>query len=61
LAVDGAYSWSVMILSKFAFTAAALKGSPSWNFTSLRRVKVYTRPSGERSHFSASHGWIDSS
>ena len=43
---------------KLAQTASALNGSPSVNFTPLRRVKVHVLPSADGSHFSASSGSI---
>ena len=39
--------------SKVNFTACALNGVPSWNFTSLRSLKVYAFASGEICHDSA--------
>ena len=42
--------------SKENFTACALKGSPFWNFTPLRSLKVYVFRSGETSQLSASSG-----
>jgi hypothetical protein len=38
------------------FTASALKGVPSWNFTSRRSLKVTLFPSRAVVHDSASHG-----
>ena len=49
--------WS-NIRSKFLQTASALNGSPSWNFTPSRRVKVQLVPDASGSHFSASSGSI---
>ena len=45
------------------FTASALNGVPSWNFTPFRSLKVYVRPSFEIVHDSASPGtiWVLSS
>ncbi len=39
-------------------TTLASNGSPFWNFTSLRSVKVMVLPSGETFHFSARAGTI---
>ena len=38
------------------FTVCALKGSPFWNFTSRRNLKVTVFRSGETSQLSASSG-----
>ncbi len=48
----------VLYLSMFHFTESASKAVPSWNFTSVRRVKVTVFPSVDVSHFSASQGMI---
>src|SRR5438477_4296255 len=42
--------------SKVNATASAFMGEPSWNFTPDFRWKVYSLPSAEMSHFSASSG-----
>src|SRR5438477_3486118 len=42
--------------SKVNATASAFMGEPSWNFTPDFRWKVYSLPSAETSHFSASSG-----
>src|SRR6266851_1094499 len=42
--------------SKLNFTASALNGVPSWNFTSRRSLNVTLRPSADGLHDSASHG-----
>ena len=38
------------------FTASAVSGSPSWNFTSGRSLKVQVRPSSLDSQLSANMG-----
>src|SRR6266567_6227810 len=42
--------------SKVNATASAFMGEPSWNFTPDFRWKMYSLPSAEMSHFSASNG-----
>jgi hypothetical protein len=44
------------IRSKLNFTASALNGVPSWNFTSRRSLKVTLRPSRATVQDSASQG-----
>ena len=44
--------------SKFALTESAVNGVPSEKVTSSRRWKVYSVPSEDTSHDSASHGRI---
>src|SRR5579864_1998680 len=44
--------------SKFHLMAAASSGVPSWNFTPWRILNVYTLPSGDTCHDSASTGLI---
>ncbi len=44
--------------SYVAFTSSAVKSAPSWNFTPLRRWKVYFLPSGEISYFQARSGMM---
>ena len=42
--------------SKLNFTASALNGVPSWNFTSRRSLNVTLRPSLDAVHDSAGQG-----
>ena len=53
---DGSKLWAWDQELNQVTTASALKSVPSWNFTPWRSVNVYSRPSSEISHDSASPG-----